>query len=176
MKKVAVGKAVNAYRMMTGQNFTLAKMTGKAKFAVVRALGKLKLVAADYDAFLEEASKRLRPEGYEEIAKKIQGGGSLTEADRIPGYANFGFDAHMMDIYPTLMAGATLYVLDEELRHDLDALHTFFEDKRITAAFLTTQIAWQLTSLYEFPSLRWLAGGGEKMPQMQSPAAVLTAL
>ena len=82
MKKVAVGKAVNAYRMMTGQNFTLAKMTGKAKFAVVRALGKLKLVAADYDAFLEEASKRLRPEGYEEIAKKIQGGGSLTEADR----------------------------------------------------------------------------------------------
>lgn len=92
---------------------------------------------------------------------------SLTEADRIPGYANFGFDAHMMDIYPTLMAGATLYVLDEELRHDLDALHTFFEDKRITAAFLTTQIAWQLTSLYEFPSLRWLAGGGEKMPQMQ---------
>ena len=47
MKKVAVGKAVNAYRMMTGQNFTLAKMTGKAKFAVVRALGKLKLVAPD---------------------------------------------------------------------------------------------------------------------------------
>lgn len=89
---------------------------------------------------------------------------SLTGADHVPAYANFGFDAHMMDIYPTLMAGATLYVLDEDLRHDLDALHDFFVNHHISAAFLTTQIAWQLITLYEFPSLRWLACGGEKLP------------
>ncbi|MFQ8805295.1 MAG: AMP-binding protein [Alistipes indistinctus] len=88
----------------------------------------------------------------------------LGKEDRVPAYANFGFDAHMMDLYPTLMSGATLYILDEELRHDLDALHEFFEKNRITAAFLTTQIAWQLVTLYEFTSLRWLACGGEKLP------------
>lgn len=94
---------------------------------------------------------------YVEIAK-------YGEADRIPAYANFGFDAHMMDLYPTLMAGATLYILDDEIRHDLDALHDFFEKNRITCAFLTTQIAWQLFTLYEFSTLRWLACGGEKLP------------
>ena len=70
----------------------------------------------------------------------------------------------MMDLYPTLMAGATLYILDDEIRHDLDALHDFFEKNRITCAFLTTQIAWQLFTLYEFSTLRWLACGGEKLP------------
>ncbi|MDE6447545.1 MAG: AMP-binding protein, partial [Muribaculaceae bacterium] len=89
---------------------------------------------------------------------------ALTPADRVPAYANFGFDAHMMDIYPTLMAGGRLYVLDEELRHDLDAMHDYFLEHRISAAFLTTQIAWQMITLYEFPDLRWLACGGEKLP------------
>ncbi|MBP3298882.1 MAG: amino acid adenylation domain-containing protein [Muribaculaceae bacterium] len=88
----------------------------------------------------------------------------LGQEDRVPAYANFGFDAHMMDLYPTLMSGATLYILDEELRHDLDAMHDFFVKTGITAAFLTTQIAWQMITLYEFPSLRWLACGGEKLP------------
>ncbi len=89
---------------------------------------------------------------------------SLGKDDRIPAYANFGFDAHMMDLYPSLMAGATLYILGEELRHDLDAMHDFYEKNRITASFLTTQIAWQMVSLYEFPTLHWLACGGEKLP------------
>lgn len=89
---------------------------------------------------------------------------SLSDADRIPAYANFGFDAHMMDLFPSLMAGATVYVVDEETRHDLDSLHDFFEKNKITAAFLTTVIATQLLSLYEFSSLRWLAAGGEKLP------------
>lgn len=89
---------------------------------------------------------------------------SLGADDHVAGYANFGFDAHMMDIYPTLMAGATLYILDEEQRHDLDTLHTFFEDNGISATFLTTQIAWQLTSLYTFTHMHWLACGGEKLP------------
>ena len=89
---------------------------------------------------------------------------ALGTEDRVPAYANFGFDAHMMDIYPTLMSGATLYILGEEIRHDLDAMHDFFVKNEISAAFLTTQIAWQMITLYEFPSLRWLSCGGEKLP------------
>lgn len=91
---------------------------------------------------------------------------SLSPDDRIPAYANFGFDAHMMDLYPSLMAGAALYILDEEIRHDLDALHEFYEKNGITASFLTTVIAAQLVSLYEFSTLRWLSAGGEKIPPL----------
>lgn len=89
---------------------------------------------------------------------------AMGQEDRVPAYANFGFDAHMMDLYPTIMSGATLYILDEDLRHDLDAMHDFFVKNKLTAVFLTTQIAWQMITLYEFPSLRWLACGGEKLP------------
>lgn len=91
---------------------------------------------------------------------------SMSVTDRVPAYANFGFDAHMMDLYPTLMSGATIYILDEEIRHDLDALHDFYEQKQITASFLTTVIAAQLVSLYEFSSLRWLSADGEKIPPL----------
>ena len=89
---------------------------------------------------------------------------AFNSEDRVPAYANFGFDAHMMDLYPTIMSGATLYILNEETRHDLDALHDYFVKNELTVAFLTTQIAWQMISLYEFPSLRWLSCGGEKLP------------
>lgn len=89
---------------------------------------------------------------------------ALDKEDRVPAYANFGFDAHMMDLYPTIMSGGTLYILDEELRHDLDAMHDYFVKNKLTVAFMTTQIAWQMMSLYEFPSLRWMSCGGEKLP------------
>ena len=114
--------------------------TGKPK-GVTLTRGNILNYARDYDAIV-----------------------GFTREDRVPAYANFGFDAHMMDLYPTIMAGATLYVLNEEIRHDLDALHDFFVKKEITVAFLTTQIAWQMITLFEFPALRWLSCGGEKLP------------
>lgn len=89
---------------------------------------------------------------------------ALGQEDRVPAYANFGFDAHMMDLYPTIMSGATLYILDEEIRHDLDAMHDYFVRNSLTVVFLTTQIAYQMITLYELPSMRWLACGGEKLP------------
>lgn len=93
---------------------------------------------------------------------------NLTPADHIPAYANFGFDAHMMDIYPTLMAGGELHILNEETRHDLDALHSYIEENAITVSFFTTQIAYQLATLYEFSTLRCMLTGGEKLPPLQS--------
>lgn len=94
---------------------------------------------------------------------------NLTPADHIPAYANFGFDAHMMDIYPTLMAGGELHILNEETRHDLDALHSYIEENAITVSFFTTQIAYQLATLYEFSTLRCMLTGGEKLPPLPEP-------
>ena len=91
---------------------------------------------------------------------------AMTESDRVPAYANFGFDAHMMDLYPTLMAGAEYHVLDDVTRHDLDALHDYFVARHITMAFMTTQICWQMATLYDLPDIRCLLGGGEKLPPL----------
>lgn len=64
----------------------------------------------------------------------------LTEDSCVAAYASYGFDANMMDMYPTLTSGAVLHIIDESIRLDLNALHEYFEEHRITNAFMTTQI------------------------------------
>lgn len=90
----------------------------------------------------------------------------MSASDHVGAYAAFGFDAHMMDLYPTLLSGATLYVFDAEMRLDLTAMHDYMESNCISVMFMTTQIAWQMATLFEFSSLRVLSGGGEKLPPL----------
>ena len=92
----------------------------------------------------------------------------MTSEDRTGAYANFGFDAHMMDLYPTLANGATVHVFDSEIRMDLTAMYEYMEREKITVTFMTTQIVWQMATLFEFSSLRVLCGGGEKLPPLKA--------
>ena len=64
----------------------------------------------------------------------------MTEDSCAAAYASYGFDANMMDMYPTLTSGAVLHIIDESIRLDLNALHEYFEEHGITNAFMTTQI------------------------------------
>lgn len=92
----------------------------------------------------------------------------MTPEDRTGAYANFGFDAHMMDLYPTLCNGATVHIFDSEIRMDLTAMYEYMEREKISVIFMTTQIAWQMATLFEFSSLRVLCGGGEKLPPLKA--------
>ncbi len=90
----------------------------------------------------------------------------LCATDRTGAYAAFGFDAHIMDLYPTLISGATVHIFSVELRMDLTAMHDYIETQGITVMFMTTQIAWQMATLFDFTTLRILSGGGEKLPPL----------
>lgn len=89
---------------------------------------------------------------------------SLTDKDSSGAYAAFGFDAHMMDLYPSLLCGATVHIFDADMRLDLTAMHDYIEKEKITVMFMTTQIAWQMATLFDFTALRVLSCGGEKLP------------
>lgn len=91
---------------------------------------------------------------------------SLCESDRTGAYATFGFDAHIMDLYPALQAGATVHIFDPEVRLDLTAMHDYIEREKLTVLFMTTQIAWQMATLFDLPSVRVFSGGGEKLPPL----------
>ena len=94
----------------------------------------------------------------------------MNRTSKSVGYANFGFDAHMIDIYPTLLAGGTIHILPEELRMDLVAMNDYIEKNSLTTAFFTTQIGCQMVSLFDNHSLKCVSTGGEKMPPVKKPA------
>lgn len=90
----------------------------------------------------------------------------LTEKSRVAAYASYGFDANMMDLYPTLTSGACVYIIEEEMRLDFPALQKYFDDNSITHCFMTTQVGRQFAEHYSGTSLKYLSVGGEALAPM----------
>ncbi len=95
---------------------------------------------------------------------------NVTEKDRAVAYANFGFDAHMMDIYPALIVGASVYIIASDMRMDLMAMNRYMEDNNLSIAFMTTQVGYMFATTIENHSLRLLSVGGEKLQPLRKPA------
>ncbi len=93
----------------------------------------------------------------------------LQPEHNVAAYASYGFDACMMDMYPALTCGATVYIVPEELRLDLIALNDYFESNHITHSFMTTQVGFQFASNVENHSLKYLSTGGEKLASINPP-------
>ena len=91
----------------------------------------------------------------------------LTMKDHVAGYANFGFDAHMIDLYPSILAGSCIYLFDEAMRMDILAMNDYMEENNVSVAFMTTQIGCLISEMNH--SLRYLSTGGEKMPPITPP-------
>ena len=93
----------------------------------------------------------------------------LKQGGRTFAYASFGFDASMFDVYTSLTVGATLFVIDEEMRLDLKRCDEFFRANKITHGLMTTQVGRQFTEDYDCPALECLTVGGEKLVPIEPP-------
>ena len=93
----------------------------------------------------------------------------LKPEHNVAAYASYGFDACMMDMYPALTCGATVYIIPEELRLDLIALNDYFEANNITHSFMTTQVGYQFATSIDNHSLIQLSTGGEKLASLTPP-------
>ena len=87
----------------------------------------------------------------------------MNEQDNVSKFASFGFDVTVIEIYPTLISGATLHIIPDEIRLSPMQVNEYFEKNRITAAFFPTQFGEQFIENIENSSLRWLEVAGEKM-------------
>ena len=92
----------------------------------------------------------------------------LQPGDHVAAYASYGFDACMMDMYPALTTGATVYIIPEEIRLDLIALNNYFEANDITHSFMTTQVGCQFAEI-DNHSLKHLSVGGESFIPVEPP-------
>ncbi|UHA72709.1 non-ribosomal peptide synthetase [Paenibacillus sp. 481] len=87
---------------------------------------------------------------------------SVTALDRSTKFAGFGFDASVWEVFPYLIAGATLFIVPDEARTDVQRLNAFMERNGITISFLPTPICEPFMEL-DNSSLRLLLTGGEKL-------------
>ena len=93
----------------------------------------------------------------------------LDETSKVTAYASYGFDADMMDLYPTLTSGATLFIIPDEMRLNLVELGEYFNSNGITHSFITTQVGRQFASEIELKTLKVFGVGGEKLVPMEPP-------
>ena len=93
----------------------------------------------------------------------------IDEISRCSAYASYGFDADMMDLYPALTSGATVYIIPDEMRLNLVELGEYFNANNITHSFITTQVGRQFASEIECSSLKYFAVGGEKLVPIEPP-------
>ncbi|RMZ71371.1 non-ribosomal peptide synthetase [Pyrenophora seminiperda CCB06] len=85
---------------------------------------------------------------------------SMTRQSRVLQFAGYVFDASILEIWGTLMCGATVCIPDETDR--LNRLAGAINDMNVNWMFLTPTVASMLAP-YDVPSLRTLVLGGEKL-------------
>ncbi len=88
------------------------------------------------------------------------------EKDVSTQYAGLGFDATVWEIFPYLAVGATIHVIPESLRLDMEALNAYYEANGVTVSYLPTQICEQFMKL-DNHSLRILHTAGDKLKHFQ---------
>ncbi len=89
----------------------------------------------------------------------------LSPTDRTTQLAGIGFDASAWEIWPTLLAGASLHLPTEAIRMNPEKLRDWLVSEGITLTFLPTPLAEQMLALI-WPSpipLRTVLTGGDRL-------------
>jgi amino acid adenylation domain-containing protein len=86
----------------------------------------------------------------------------ITEADRGTAYVGVAFDVSVMDNFPYLVNGASIYVVPPDIRVEPEALSAFYDANGITMSFIPTQMAEKFMTV-DNKSLRYLMAGGDKL-------------
>ncbi|MEM7049093.1 MAG: amino acid adenylation domain-containing protein [Acidobacteriota bacterium] len=89
----------------------------------------------------------------------------LEATDRTTLLANPGFDASVWEVWPTLASGATLDIVDDDLRLDVPRLVRWLADRRVTVSFMPTPLAEAAVrqAWPEETALRALLTGGDRL-------------
>ncbi len=79
--------------------------------------------------------------------------------DKAAQFAAVGFDASVWEVFPYLLSGAKIVVVDQESKNDPVRLNQFYNQQEITIGFLPTPIYERVGHLQFFTLTRLLTGG-----------------
>ena len=87
---------------------------------------------------------------------------NVTENDNCTKYAGVAFDASVWEIFPTILAGASLHIIPDEIKLNLGQLNNYYNNNQITVSFLPTQFA-EIFMRTDIKHLKTLLIGGDKL-------------
>ncbi|WP_414568457.1 amino acid adenylation domain-containing protein [Nostoc sp. CCY 9925] len=92
---------------------------------------------------------------------------TVSPLDRVTQIAGIAFDACSWEIWPYLSVGASIYIVNDEIRRSPEYLRDWLISKKITISFLPTPIAekFLLLDFAQDAALRILLIGGDKLNQ-----------
>ncbi len=101
----------------------------------------------------------------------------FSSADRVSQVAGLGFDAVILELWPSLAAGAAVYLVDEKVRLSPEGLRDWLLAEGITVSFVPTPMTEALLELSwpERAPLRFLLTGGDRL-RRYPPAGLPFAL
>ena len=103
----------------------------------------------------------------------------LGPGARVGAFSGLSFDAHILDTWAALSAGAQLHMPAESAAHNLDEILTTLAEREITHCFLMTSVAEVLLTAGACPpALRTLMTGADRLrvwPPADFPAVVCNA-
>jgi len=90
---------------------------------------------------------------------------NVTAADRGSQLASIGFDAAVWELWPYLVAGASVHIVDDETRTDPARLRDFLSKEKITVSFVPTPLAEHMLKLSwsKDTALRFLLTGADTL-------------
>lgn len=91
---------------------------------------------------------------------------NFTENDRLVKHLNMAFDASVVEVYPTLLSGATLYLAPSHFLLDTGKLNAYLELNAITIFILPPALHDQFYT-FNNQSLRLLISGGSQLKTYQ---------
>jgi amino acid adenylation domain-containing protein len=94
------------------------------------------------------------------FVRTVQAMFDLTPDDRFLQFASYGFDVSVFEIFGSLLSGASLYLVDDDERRNLEALDQILRGQEISVVDLPPTIL-ELLDPDQYPRLRVAFVGGE---------------
>lgn len=96
---------------------------------------------------------------------------NLTQLDRATLLSSPSFDATVWELWPYLVAGASIHICDEAMRFSPEQLKHWFVENQISMAFVPTPLAERLITFQwpESTALRFLLTGGDTLQRFPRP-------
>lgn len=89
----------------------------------------------------------------------------VSAASKATAVASVGFDAFGWEVWPYLIKGATVHLINEQLRYDPSALLCYCRKENITHAFIPTPLipSFLEVAAYEITALQFVLTGGDRL-------------